>query len=87
MRGVVARIPLFQDHSRIVALAVVKRKGDPWEPHNSCKSSKVEILQGDLLKKGNKNWRKLEKIVVDEDVLAGETRGSRGRILPLLQLP
>ena len=40
VRGVVARIPLFQDHSRIVALAVVKRKGDPWEPHNSCKSIK-----------------------------------------------
>ena len=40
VRGVVVRIPLFQDHSRIVALAVVKRKGDTWEPHNSCKSIK-----------------------------------------------
>ena len=50
--------------------------------------SKVEILQGelDLLKKRKQELEENLKKVGDEDVFAGETRGSRGRLLPLLQL-
>ena len=67
VRIVVVRIPLFQDHSRVIALAVVKRKGDTWEPHNSCKSIKswntargvgpLEKRKQELEENLKKSWR------------------------------